>query len=130
MSKAEKIDLKIAVVDDEKDLSDVISKVLQKLGYSAPTVFSDSTTLIRALMTDHQNFDIILMDYRMPEMNGIEAAKIIKRYNKENNLVVMSGYDFVKDKAADIGLPFLPKPFSIEQLDLCLNNLEIPISSA
>ena len=34
----------------------------------------------------------------MPEMNGIEAAKIIMRYRKETNLVVMSGYDFVKEK--------------------------------
>jgi CheY-like chemotaxis protein len=34
----------------------------------------------------------------MPEMNGIEAAKIIKRYRREVSIVIMSGYDFVKEK--------------------------------
>ena len=91
--------MKIAVVDDDKDsISDVISKVLQKLGYTAPSLFPDGTSLIRALVTSNQSFHVVLTDYRMPEMNGIEAAKIIMRYRKETNLVVMSGYDFVKEK--------------------------------
>src|SRR5260370_36090827 len=114
LSGAEKRELRIAVVDDDKDLSDVISKVLRKLGYISPSLFPDGTSLVRALVTSNQSFDVILIDYRMPEMNGIEAAKIIMRYRKEMNLVVMSGYDFVKEKAAFIGLPFLAKPFSME----------------
>ncbi len=57
----------------------------------------------------------------MPEMNGIEAAKIIKRYRGKTKIVMMTGYDFVKQKAADIGVPVLQKPFSLEQLAKCLN---------
>ena len=60
----------------------------------------------------------------MPEMNGIEAAKLIKRYRKDTQVVIMTGYDFVKKEAEHIGVPFLQKPFSVEQLGKCLSNLK------
>ena len=119
--------LKIAIVDNEKDLLDIFSTIVEKLGYSKPSVFNDGTSLIRAFMTDHASYDVILLDYRMPEMNGIEAAKIIQRYRKDTKVIITSGYDFVKEKAAEIGVPFLAKPFSIEQLAQSLNgNKSIP----
>ena len=111
------------MVDDIENLSQTISRVIEKLGYTKPSLFSDGTSLVRALFQDKQAFDVILLDYRMPEMNGIEAAKIIQRYRKEVKLVIVSAYDFVKEKAADIGVRFLQKPFSIEQLEECLNTL-------
>jgi CheY-like chemotaxis protein len=52
-------------------------------------------------MTDHESFEVILMDYGMPEMNGIEAAKLIKRYRKDTQIVIVTGYDFVKEKELD-----------------------------
>jgi CheY-like chemotaxis protein len=116
--------MKIAIVDDVEDLGQMISIVLQKLGYPSPSVFHDGTSLVRALMIDHASFDVILMDYRMPEMDGIEAAKIIQRYRKDVKIVIFSAYDFVKEKASEIGIPFLVKPFSMEQLAECLNKLE------
>ncbi|MFI5420644.1 MAG: response regulator [Nitrososphaerales archaeon] len=106
--------LKIAVVDDE--IADIYSLVLRSLGYPAPSIFNSGTALVRALMADHMYFDVILMDYRMPEMDGIEAAKIVKRYRKNTQIIITSGYDFVKEKAHQIGAPFLQKPFSREQL--------------
>jgi CheY-like chemotaxis protein len=63
--------LRIAVIDDENQLTNTYSKVVQKLGYPSPSVFNDGTSLVRALMTDHTSFDVILLDYRIPEMNGI-----------------------------------------------------------
>ena len=117
--------LRIAVVDDDKDLSDVYSKVFQKLGYPAPSVFNDGTSLVRALMANRESFDLIMMDYRMPEMNGIEAAKIIQRYRKDVKIIMLSAYDSVREKAADIGVPFLQKPFSIDQLSGCLDKIRL-----
>ncbi|MFI5421739.1 MAG: response regulator, partial [Nitrososphaerales archaeon] len=117
--------LKIAVVDDEKDLLSTYSLVVKTLGYKEPEVFSDGTSLIRSLMNDQKSFDVILMDYRMPEMNGIEAARLIKRYRRQTQIVIMSGYDFVKEKAGAFGIPFLQKPFSIKQLGECLENLKM-----
>jgi len=55
------------------------------------------------------------MDSRMPEMNGIEAAKITQRYRKETRIIIAMGYDFVKQKAIEAELPFILKPFSSQQ---------------
>jgi DNA-binding NtrC family response regulator len=116
--------LRIAVVDDEPDLTSTYSRVIRALGYGEPSIFHDGTSLIRALMAHRDQFDVILMDYRMPEMNVIEAAKIIMRYRKGLKIVITSGYGFVIEKARDMGLPFLQKPFSMEQLEECLDSIK------
>jgi CheY-like chemotaxis protein len=108
--------LKIAVVDDDANLTDLFSKVIQKLGYSIPSVYKDGTSIVQAMAKDHQTFDVIIMDYRMPEMNGIEAAKIIHRYRNETKIIIATGYDFVMQKAIEAGFLCILKPFSSEQL--------------
>jgi CheY-like chemotaxis protein len=108
--------LRIAIVDDEKELTDVYSMVIRKLGYPSPSVFVDGTSIVKALAKGHLFFDVIIMDYRMPEMNGIEAAKIIQRHRKQTKIVLASGLDSVKQEALAAGLTFLGKPFSKEQL--------------
>ena len=57
------------------------------------------------------------MDYRMPEMNGIEAAKIIQRYRKNTKIILTTAYDSVKQEALSEGLMFLQKPVSKDDLD-------------
>jgi len=115
MTVEAKNNLKIAIVDDDVNLTEIYSRVIEKLGYTLPSIFKDGTSIVKALAKDHQSFDIIIMDYRMPEMNGIEAAKIIQRYKKETRIIIATGYDFVKQKAIEAGLPFILKPFSSEQ---------------
>ncbi len=116
--------LKIAVVDDDVNLTDLYSRVIQKLGYSPPSIFKDGTSIVRAMAKDRQSFDIIIMDYRMPEMNGIEAARIIQRYRNKTKIIIATGYDFVRQKAIEAGLPYILKPFSSEQLAESLANVK------
>ncbi|MDA4130978.1 MAG: response regulator [Thaumarchaeota archaeon] len=116
--------LKIAVVDDEEDLALVYRVIFRKLGYSPPSIFRDGTSIVKALARDHGSFDIIVMDYRMPEMNGIEAAKIIKKYRQDTKIILVTAFDSVKQEALAAGFTFLSKPFSIEQLALCLESVK------
>jgi len=112
--------LKIAVVDDQNELSEVYSRGIEKLGYQPPSIFNDGTSMVKALTRDRQSFDVIIMDYRIPEMSGIEAAKIIKRYKSDTKIIIATSNDFVKSEAIGAGLSFLLKPFSVEQLAECL----------
>jgi DNA-binding NtrC family response regulator len=116
-------ELKIAVVDDEKDLVELYARIIQRLGYSRPLTFTSGTSLVHSMAIGRQSFDVIIMDYRMPEMNGIDAAKIIKRYRKDTNIVLVTGYHSLKEDADAAGLVFLGKPFSISQLAECLEPL-------
>jgi len=60
--------------------------------------------------------DLILMDYRMPTMNGIRAAEKILRVTPEIKIIVITADDSVKQGVISAGLLFLQKPFSIAAL--------------
>jgi DNA-binding NtrC family response regulator len=108
--------VKIAIVEDDPDIRSLLATLItQKLNLSEPSIFADGTSLVRAMADEHLSFDVIIMDYRMPEMNGIEAAKIIMRHRTEIKIILTTGYD-VKEEARRAGLLFLQKPFSIESL--------------
>lgn len=96
--------------------------ISRKLRYPAPAVFNDGTSLVRAMTQNSQRFDIIIMDYRMPEMNGIEAARIIMRHRNTTRIILATGYD-VKEEALRTGLLYLQKPFSIDALAYLLEQL-------
>ena len=114
--------LKIAIVDDQEELSDVYSRGIEKLGYPAPSMFYNGTSMVKALTRDRQSFDVIIMDYQIPEMSGIEAAKIIQRYRSKVKIIIATANNFVKHEAIRAGLSFLLKPFSVEQLAECLES--------
>jgi DNA-binding NtrC family response regulator len=108
--------LKIAVVDDQNELDEVYSTGIQNLGYPTPSIFYSATSLVKTLTSERQSFDVIIIDYQIPEMSGIKTAKIIHRYREEIKIIIATGSDFVEPGATGAGLSFLPKPFSAEQL--------------
>ena len=114
--------LRIAVVDDQNELSELYSKGIENLGYPTPSFFYNGTSMVKALSRDHQSYDVIIIDYQIPEMSGIEAAKIIQRYKSDTRIIIATANDLVKLEAIGAGLSFLPKPFSMEQLTECLES--------
>ena len=101
---------KIAIVDDEPEICFAFSRMITYLGYPDPAIFRNGTSFVNALARDRQSFDLVLMDYRMPEMNGIEAAKIIQRYRPNTKIILVTGIDAVKEEAESDGLKYLQKP--------------------
>jgi DNA-binding NtrC family response regulator len=115
--------LQIAIIDDkEKELSRTYSRIIKKLGYPSPSIFNDGRSMINALTRKDRSFDIIIIDYRIPEMSGIEAAKVIQRYRKETKIIIATHNDFVRQEAIVAGLSFISKPFSTDQLAECLES--------
>jgi CheY-like chemotaxis protein len=114
---------RIAIVDDLPDISLMICRIAERLGYQTPTVFGDGESFVRAIMKDNLNFDVVFMDYRLPAMTGIEVAKIVKQYKNKTSVVMMSGYDFAKERAVSLDLPFLAKPFTKARFEEVLNGV-------
>jgi DNA-binding NtrC family response regulator len=104
---------KIAIVDDDPDIRKIFSMIISHLGYSS-FVFESGTSFVRALVKDNLSFDLVLMDYRMPEMNGIEASRIIQSYRPDLKIVLITAYDFVEKEALANGLLYMRKPLSME----------------
>jgi CheY-like chemotaxis protein len=123
--------LKIAVVDDDRDVSATYSRIIERLGYPQPSIFKDGTSIVKALIADRESFDLIIMDYQMPEMNGIEAAKIIQRYKKDTKIILATAFAHAEEEAIAAGLPLLLKPFTVKKLaeSLSKQTLVLPNNS-
>ena len=108
--------LKIAVVEDDPEIRSLLSTILcQRLSLPQPSLFNDGASFTRALTEDGLFFDVIIMDYRMPEMNGLDTAKLLRNRLKGAKIILTTGYD-LKEEARSAGLLYLQKPFSTEEL--------------
>ena len=77
---------KILIVDDEPYIIRLLSKKLEKENY---TVYSAENGFESVEMAKKYNPDLILMDIKMPECNGIEAFKILKKTQNTNEIPVL-----------------------------------------
>jgi len=78
--------LKILVVDDEPDIVDILSYNLTKENYEVSKAYNGYEAVSFA-MKNHP--DLIIMDIRMPEMNGIEACRLIKKNEFMKNIPIL-----------------------------------------
>jgi len=84
----------ILVIDDEKLITESLKRLLKKEGYNAEIAKSGKEALEKVKKID---FDLIISDVRMPEMDGIETIKQIRAYLEKNDKkpipeVLITGY--------------------------------------
>jgi CheY-like chemotaxis protein len=120
--KENRIGKRIAIVDDEEDLCSVISMLIRHLGYDIECIAHGGDEIVQAIV-DGKHPDVIIMDYRMPEMNGLQAAETILKEMPNVKIIVASADDSIKQAALSAGLFFLPKPFSTSSLQRLLEGL-------
>lgn len=97
------------VSDDDEDIRDFISFVLERAGHEVTTAGNGADALARATEDD---FDVILLDHHMPRMTGLEVAARLSQVRPEARVLLMSG-------DLDVGAQhphFLPKPFNRTEL--------------
>ncbi len=96
---------RLLLLDDEIALARVVSQALERLGYRVQA-FSDPRDAIRAFQADPLQFDLVIADYEMPEITGLDVAKAITQVRPELPIVLWSGR-FVPDidqAAGEIGV--------------------------
>jgi CheY-like chemotaxis protein len=116
-SKLERGTELVLVIDDEKDVADVICGMLDSLGYQVTHVDSGQKAI--NLYKKKNRFDVVILDLNMPKMSGKETFIKLKKIDPNVRVVISTGYgDRVLDaslrKAA--GDTFLQKPYQIEEL--------------
>jgi CheY-like chemotaxis protein len=117
----------VLVIDDEKDVADVIGGMLESLGYQVTIV--DSGRKAINLFKKKKRFDIVILDLNMPKMSGKVTFKKLKEIDSNLRVIISTGYG---DSALDASSwrnaddVFLQKPYQIEELSktmrLMLNN--------
>ena len=118
---------KILIVEDHKDNQFLFSKILEKEGYN----YEIAENGLKALsLVKENNYDLILMDIKMPVMDGIEAAKMIRNAaeferDREVPIIAISANDdsLEKKKCFEIGInAYLNKPIKKELLLKTIQN--------
>ena len=114
---------RVAIVDDDFELLTTYSAVLEHLGYATLTASDGDEIVDQVLHGDEAAPDVILMDYRMPKMNGLDAAKTILRDRPSVKIIMSTADDSVKQEAISAGMTFLQKPFLPKALTALVEEL-------
>lgn len=113
---------KVLIVDDNKVNSMVLQKTMDNFGIDSHWV-RDGREAVEAVAKN--DYDLIFMDIHMPEMNGFEATKEIRKTNKEIIIIGFSA-DVTKETiqgARDVGMnDYLTKPISYDRLRQSLSD--------
>lgn len=109
--------MKILLVEDEKGLSDSISTYLKQEGYLCEVVtdFKSADEKIELYQ-----YDCILVDINLPDGNGLNLVKALKRLKAKAGIIIISARNSVDDKIEGLDLgadDYLSKPFSLAELN-------------
>jgi len=85
---------RILVIDDDKDMCLVLSRFLSKKNYSVEVAHTGEEGLKRLRVTD---FDLVLCDFKLPDVSGIELLQKIKVLNSTVAVIIITGYSDVKE---------------------------------
>lgn len=114
----------ILLAEDEVMLSDLLSELLESVGYNVLKVYNGSEVI--KVLTEELKVDMVILDYNMPGMNGLECAKKIRELNLDMPIVLSSGSMSLNDnpELQSIGISsVLNKPYEFDTLLSTINQL-------
>lgn len=108
----------ILLVDDEEPLLTIGQELLEHLGYKVVAKASSKEALT-TFEAQPDRFNLVITDYTMPKMNGVEFAKALLRVRPDIPIILCTGYSDVisAEQAKSLGIKeFLMKPFAFREL--------------
>ncbi len=113
---------KILVIDDEKSIRNTLKDILGFEGYQVEIA---ENGIVGIELVKSADFDIILCDIKMPDMDGIEALEQIMRLKPESTVVMISGHGTIDTAVEAIkkgAFDFIEKPLDLNRLLITLRN--------
>jgi len=112
---------KILVIDDEQNIRKMLTRVLSPEGF----IVKEANNGLEAIKRlQEENYSLVLLDLKMPGLNGIETLKEIRENDLNLPVIMMSAYGSIPEavEAMKLGaLDYLIKPFDIEELKIIIN---------
>jgi DNA-binding NtrC family response regulator len=105
----------ILVVDDDEVMRQTLSDVFKKKGYAVSTAETGGQTIS---FIKEQLFDLILLDIRLPDMDGLDVLKDIKEIESDLMVIVMTAYSDVQTAVTAMksgAFDYIDKPFELEE---------------
>ena len=111
------VSFKFLLVDDEKPFIEAVARRLRHRGFNVDCAFSGTDALKRLEADD--TFDIVLLDVKMPDMDGIETVKTIKKKYPLIEVIMLTGHATVSSAVGAIkfgAFDYLTKPCDLDDI--------------
>jgi PAS domain S-box-containing protein len=108
----------LLVVEDEGSLRELLCTILEPRGYKVLTA-SDGAKAVDVLLSEPSTIHAVLLDLNLPQLNGLDVYKTLRRLRPEAKVIIISGNitpDTRRELSAHGQPEFLPKPYQIEEL--------------
>jgi len=123
IDKAEANLLNLLIVDDERVIRDGCRDVAASIGFT--TFLADNAEHAFRVLDAH-SVDVVLLDLRLPGLNGLEVLREVKRRRPETIVIVMTGFASVQSAVQAMkhgAYDYVTKPFNLEELRLILDRV-------
>ena len=125
-------DLRCLIVDDDRDVCENTVLLLKEIGMHSEWVLNgaDAVVYVESAHKRHLDYNAVILDWQMPDMDGIETARRIR--NKVGDtlpIIILSAYDWteIEDEAREVGITaFLAKPLFKSRLYETMRNTLMP----
>jgi two-component system chemotaxis response regulator CheY len=108
---------RVLIVDDDVESREMLSEIFKGEGYPVVGLAETGLEAVQLFSEPEDRAEVVIMDYAMPGMNGIEAAREILEIAPDTNVVMVSGNCGIKQEALASGISsFFAKPFPIGRL--------------
>jgi len=112
----------ILIIEDDKAIVDVLKMILEHDGFRIEKAFNGPTGIEKFKEVEP---DIVLLDIRMPKMDGIEVLQELRKIDNKSIIVMISGHGNIETAVQTTKLgayDFIAKPFDVERLKLTIQN--------
>lgn len=116
--------MKILIIDDEKNICSAIKGILEDEGYDCDYSLNYADGFRKL---QENKFDVLFLDIWLPDIDGIEGLKEIKRHFPEIEVIMISGHGTIETAVDTIrygAYDFLEKPLSLERIVMIIKHLD------
>ncbi len=119
---------KILLVDDERSIVRSVKLAFDTLGYDVSTAESAKEAI--AIIEDHDPFDCLIIDYTMPQMNGLDLLRLLRKRGVTSPAIFCSGYLELPEYEDAVPDATLRKPYSIATLHKTVEQLCLAVEES
>lgn len=115
--------MRLLIVEDEKQICDMVAKSLYAVGYEVDTCYDGMEALEYILA---ENYDLIVLDLNLPGIDGMDILRELRQSNEETKVLILSARGQIVDKVEglDAGAnDYMEKPFHLQELEARIRSL-------
>ena len=116
--------MRVLIADDQKTVGTSLAEMVSLCHHHVVEVVSTGMEAIQAYARHHP--DVVLMDYRMPKLNGITACRYILAKDPKARVILISGWSAPVEPEASGAIAILTKPVALPTLEAALNAASQP----